>query len=1023
MRKHGKFLLPKVGMPVLCKVFCNTSLFGSFIGCIPMTRPKGMVHHYNFRSYFMRINYFICFFLLSNFYIHSQDHPLITKDSLQQNAWVEATYGKMSLDEKIGQLFMVMVTSDQGRASVESTKKMIRDHHLGGLIFSTGGPVRQAQLTNEYQKNSKIPLMIGMDAEWGLAMRLDSTYAFPWNMTLGAITDNAIVEKVGHQIGKHAHRLGVHINFAPDIDININPRNPIIGNRSFGENRENVAQKGIAFMKGMESAGVLSSGKHFPGHGDTEVDSHKALPIIDFDRKRLDSIELYPYRKLIKEGLSSVMVAHLSVPAMEIREGFPSSLSEQIISAVLKEEMNFKGLVFTDALNMQGVSNYAKEGEVELSAFLAGNDILLMPLNVQKAKAKLLEAYHNGRITENRLAYSVKKILLAKYKVGLHRYSPIKLDNLYKDLNSLEDDMIYEEAIENAITIVKNNVSLLPIKKLENKKIAYVKFGDDNSTPFLNELNKYAEVAQINGKDIATLKTKLRDYNLVIIGHHKSNANPWKGYKFTRTEINWLQEIAQERTSNVILAVFAKPYALLDVPTFQNLDAVVVGYQNSKIAQEKTAQLIFGALPAKGVLPVSSHPEFPVNTKVFTDSLKRLGYSIPERVGLSSSKLAQVDLLVQDGLDSLMFPGAQVLVARKGKIVYNKGFGRPTYDSEEHITPNYIYDLASLTKILATLPLIMKMEEEGKVGLNSTFQELMPSLSDSELKDVTVLKALSHYGRLPAWIAFYLSTLDEKRKPSAEFYRNQLTDGFSVQVSDHLYITDQYKDSIYNRIGRQTLKSNRYRYSDVAYYVMKKFIEDTYKTSLAKLAEDFLYKPIGATHMSYNPLKKFIKRDIAPSEDDNYYRYQRVQGYVHDMGAAMQGGVGGHAGLFSNANDVAKIMQMYLQNGFYGGEQFFDSRTVKKFNTCYFCDNNVRRGVGFDKPEPKGVGGPASSLVSRKSFGHSGFTGTYTWADPQEELVYVFLSNRTFPTATNTLLVKSGLRTRIQKAIYEAILN
>ena len=970
----------------------------------------------------MRITSFIFLFFISLLTVYGQGNPLVTRDSLQQRAWVEATYQKMTLDEKLGQLFMIMVHSDQGKASAERTKKLIRDHHLGGIIFSTGGPVRQAHLTNEFQKNSKIPLMIGMDAEWGLSMRLDSTYAFPWNMTLGAITDNAIVEKVGRQIGKHANRLGVHINFAPDIDININPKNPIIGNRSFGEDRENVAQKGIAFMKGMESAGVLSSGKHFPGHGDTEVDSHKALPVIDFSRERLDSIELYPYRKLIKEGLSSVMVAHLSVPALEIREGFPSSLSEQIISGVLKEELNFKGLVFTDALNMKGVSNYAKEGEVELAAFIAGNDILLMPLDVPKAKAKLLEAYNNGRITENRLAYSVKKILMAKYKVGLHQYSPIKIDNLYEDLNSLEDDIIYEEAIENAITVVKNKVSLLGIKKLENKKIAYVKFGDDNSDPFLEELNKYAKVTQINGKDIETLKAGLKAYNLVIIGFHKSNANPWKSYKFSKRELDWLQEIAAERTSNVILALFARPYALLDVPTFQNIDAVVVGYQNSKIAQEKTAQVIFGAIPAKGVLPVTSHADFPVNTSVAVPSLMRLGYSIPERVGLSSSKLAQIDKMVKGGIDSLMFPGAQVLVARKGKVVYNKGFGTPTYDSKEKITTNHLYDLASLTKILATLPMVMKMEEEGTLQLDTTFEEMIPSFSKSDLRNVTVLKALSHYGRLPAWIAFYLSTLDEDRKPSPEFYRNQVTDGFSVQVADRLYIADHYKDSIYNRIERQTLKANRYRYSDLAFFVMKKYIEDTYKFDLGKLTSDFFYKPLGATNTGYNPLKQFPKDKIVPTEDDNYYRYQRVHGYVHDMAAAMQGGIGGHAGLFSNANDVAKIMQMYLQNGYYGGQQFLESRTVKKFNTCYFCNKNVRRGVGFDKPDPNG-GGPASEVVSRKSFGHSGFTGTYTWADPEEDLVYVFLSNRTFPSASNTLLIKSGLRTRIQEKIYEAILN
>lgn len=961
-------------------------------------------------------------FLFTVICAHAQHNPLVVKDSLAQQKWVDTQYDAMSLDERLGQLFMVSVASDQNKSGTDKIKALIQNHHIGGVIFSTGGPVRQAKLTNDYQASSKTPLLIGMDAEWGLAMRLDSTYAFPWNMTLGAIKDNAVVEKVGHQIGKHAKRLGVHINFAPDIDININPQNPIIGNRSFGEDRENVAQKGIAFMKGMESVGVLSSGKHFPGHGDTATDSHHALPIIDFTRKRLDSIELYPYKKIIQEGLSSIMVAHLEVPSLELKKGLPSSLSEQIISGILKEELGFQGLVFTDALNMKGVVGDEKPGDVELKAFMAGNDMLLMPTEVEKAKEKLTKAYNRGRITEQRLSSSVKKILMAKYKAGLHMYSPISTDNLFKDLNSLEDDLVYEEAIENAITVVKNDFYLMGIKKLENKKIAYVKFGDADNAPFINTLNKYAKVTQVNGKDIATLKQKLKEYNLIIIGHHKSNDSPWKPYKFSKQELSWLREIANQRTSNLILSVFAKPYTLLDVPSFQNIDGVVVAYQNSKLAQEKTAQLIFGAIPAKGVLPVTVNESYPVNTNIQIKSLSRLGYSYPERVGFSSSKLAKVDKLVQDGLDSLMYPGAQVLIARKGKVIYNKGFGKPTYKSKEKITTEHIYDLASITKILGTLPMIMKMEEEGQIALNNTFQELIPAYADTELKNVTVLKALSHYGRLPAWIAFYAATLDKNRKPSGEFYRNAPLDGFSIKVTDNLYLTDAYKDSIYNRIGRQDLKSNRYRYSDVAYYVMKKYIEDKNKSRLDVLADDFLYKRIGAVNTSYNPLEKFPKNRIVPSEEDKYYRYQTVQGYVHDMGAAMQGGVGGHAGLFSNANDVAKIMQMYLQNGTYGGTRFLDSRTVKRFNTCYFCDKNVRRGVGFDKPQLEDKG-PTCGCVSRKSFGHSGFTGTYTWADPEEEIVYVFLSNRTYPSASNTLLIKSGLRTRIQQAIYDAIIN
>ncbi|TLP80535.1 glycoside hydrolase family 3 N-terminal domain-containing protein [Maribacter sp. ACAM166] len=969
----------------------------------------------------MRFILLLIFGLLADFSAIAQN-PLVTIDSLAQQRWVTLQYDQMSLDEKLGQLFMVSVASNQNKQATNQIKNLVVKEHLGGVIFSKGGPVRQAKLNNEYQSVSKIPLLIGMDAEWGLSMRLDSTYAFPWNMTLGAIQDSAIIEKVGYQIGKHAARLGVHINFAPDLDINTNPKNPIIGNRSFGENRDNVVEKGIAFIKGMERAGVLANGKHFPGHGDTAVDSHHNLPVIPFSKQRLDSLELYPFKKLIEAGLSSIMVAHLEVPALELKKGLPSSISEQIISGLLKEEMGYEGLIFTDALNMKGVSTKGVDGEVELAAFMAGNDMLLMPENIVSAKQKLIGAYKKGRLTEGRLAYSVKKILMAKYKAGLNNYKPVVLENLYKDLNGLDNDIVYEEAIENAITVLKNQMDLLAIKNLDNKKIAYVKFGDASNDAFVKGIKNYANVTVVDANDINTLKIKLKEFNLVIVGHHKSNESPWKAYKFSTKELNWLQEIANERTSNLILCVFAKPYALSDIQTFQSIDAVVMAYQNSDIAQEKTAEILFGALGAAGKLPVSATKEFPVNTGLHTTSLSRLGYSIPERVGLSSKGLQKVDHMVEGGLDSLMFPGAQILIARKGKVVYQKSFGKPTYDSKEKITNEYLYDLASLTKILSTLPMVMKMEEEGKIELNDTFEELVPNYSDTEIKNVTVLKALSHYGRLPAWIPFYISTLDKNRKPSSEFYRNAPIPGFSTKVYDNLYLADAYQDSIYNRIGRQDLKSNRYRYSDVPYYVMKKVIEENYGQSLDYLSNKFLYSRLGAYRTGYNPLSRFEKDVIVPSEEDDYYRYGTVQGYVHDMGAAMQGGVGGHAGLFSNSNDIAKIMQMYLQDGYYGGTKFFDSRTVKKFNTCYFCDKNVRRGVGFDKPQLE-HSGPTCGCVSRKSFGHSGFTGTYTWADPEEEIVYVFLSNRTYPSASNTLLVKSALRTRIQQVIYDSILN
>jgi Beta-glucosidase-related glycosidases len=404
-----------------------------------------------------------------------QTNPLLVeKDFKNQQKWVDSIYSQMTLHERVGQLFMAIAMSNDSEAQLNTVRSQIREQNIGGIIFSKGGPIRQAKLNNEFQALSKVPLLVGMDAEWGLAMRLDSTFAFPWNMTLGAIKDNRIIEKVGKRIGEHSKRLGVHINFAPVVDINTNPKNPIIGNRSFGEDKEDVTLKSLAFMKGMQQAGILANAKHFPGHGDTDSDSHKTLPTISFSKKRIDSIELYPYRRLIQDGLSSVMVAHLNVPSLEERAEFPSSISKKIVTDILKRELGFKGLIFTDALNMKGASNFKEPGEIDLAAFLAGNDVLLISEDIPKSQQLLIDSYNTGVISEARLALSVKKILMAKYKVGLNRYKPVDTTAIVSDLNSVIDDALYEESIGNAITILKNENNILPIQDIQNKKIAYI---------------------------------------------------------------------------------------------------------------------------------------------------------------------------------------------------------------------------------------------------------------------------------------------------------------------------------------------------------------------------------------------------------------------------------------------------------------------------------------------------------------------------------------------------------------------
>lgn len=950
-----------------------------------------------------------------------QVNPLIVAEDLEnQQKWVDSLYTSMTLEEKVGQLFMSVIFSNDTQEVKDAVKKQITDNHIGGVIFSKGGPLRQAHLNNEYQEAAKIPLMVGMDAEWGLAMRLDSTFAYPYNMALGAIKDDDVVRRIGKRIGEHSKRLGVHINFAPVVDINTNPKNPIIGNRSFGEDMENVTRKSLAFMKGMQEAGTLANAKHFPGHGDTDQDSHHTLPTILFEKERIDSVELYPYRRLISDGLSSVMVAHLNIPSLVSEIDLPSSLSETVVTDILKQQLGFNGLIFTDALNMKGASNFKKPGEIDLAAFLAGNDVLLISENVPKAAKLMMEAYEEGTITEERLAHSVKKILFAKYKVGLHEYKPVDTENLFEDLNTPEDYALYEEAMEKALTVVRNNDEVIPVRELQGKKIAYVNFGDDNGKPFLKQLRQYGKIDWVKANSLDSYIQKLEKYDLVIIGYHKSNSDPWKSYKFGKNELVWIYEIA--RTNKVILDIFTRPYALLDIKATGNFEGIIASYQNSEVSQQLSAQLIFGARKASGVLPVTVGEDFPVNSSIETLDVKRLQYGTPESVGMSSEKLKKVDSLAKIGLWGGMMPGAQIIVARKGKIVYNKNFGYHTQQKKNSVKSDDVYDVASLTKILATTPMLMELMDRKAISMDTKLSEMLPEYRGTNKANITLQRMLTHTARLRSWIPFYINTVDSiTNRPSSKYYSKKYSEKFNTRVANNLFMRKDFKDSIYLQIKESELRSRGgYKYSDLPYYLLRKYLEEFYGTGLDKLVQRNLYEHLGANYTTYKPLAKFTKADIVPTEQDKYFRMQKVHGYVHDQGAAMLGGVSGHAGLFSNANDVAKIMQMYLWKGFYGGKRFMNPDVVDAFNTCYYCEDKVRRGVGFDKPQ-LGESGPTCGCVSMTSFGHSGFTGTFTWADPEEEIVYVFLSNRTYPNADNRKIIGSNLRSNIQEAIYQAI--
>ena len=969
----------------------------------------------------MKIRYILILSLLfSQVNGQTLSDPLIVVGDEYQEKWVDSVYSSMNLVQKVGQLFVVQAFSNKGVSHSKKISNEIINNAIGGLIFSNGSPKKQINLTNSYQELSNIPLLIGMDAEWGLSMRLDSTFSFPWNMTLGAIKDNMLIKQVGSRIAAHCKRIGVNFNFAPVVDINTNPNNPIIGNRSFGESIENVSLKSLNFMKGQQEMNVLSSAKHFPGHGDTSTDSHKTLPIIKHKKEKILNVELKPFINLINNGLESVMIAHLEVPSLEKTIGLPSTLSYSIVTELLKNDLGFKGLIITDALEMKGLSSFKSTGNLDMLAFKAGNDILLMSENVSEGVNSIIDEYNKGSISEIRLSHSVKKILKAKYKVGLNKSSVISTINLDNDLNNISDKILNEQLVERSLTVVKNKENIIPITDLK-KKIGYMSFGNDSAVSFFSHLNKYSKVDEIVNINLKNSDSIISKYNTIIIGVHANSKTPWNSYKINKKEIDLINHIAKK--VDVILNVFGSPYTLKPFKSIRSIKGVIVSYQNSIIFQQKSAQLIFGALNSKGRLPVSIGKLFDVGDGIKIKHINRLSYGTPESVSMSSIKLRKIDSLANIAIDSAMTPGLQLLIAKDGRVVYNKNFGYLTYDKKSKVKNNTIYDLASLTKILVTLPIVMKLVETGTINLDTKLKEILPSYVDSNKSNITIKEMLSHYSNLKSWIPFYKSTLDSiTKKPKNLYYNSVYSNKHNIKVSENLYLLSSYKDSINSLIKNSELNKEKYRYSDLPYYILKLYIEDYYSNDLSSLINSQLFNEIGMPKASYYPKEITSTNNIAPTEIDNYFRFGEIRGTVHDMGAAMQGGIGGHAGLFSNANDIAKIMQMYLQGGQYGNKKYFNKSTIDLFNKCYYCEDDNRRGVGFDKPQIEGDG-PTCGCISMQSFGHSGWTGTYTWADPEEKIVYVFLSNRSYPESKENKLLKYNIRTDIQKLIYESIIK
>ncbi len=942
--------------------------------------------------------------------------------------WVDSVFTSLSLEERIAQLMMVRVQTDRtDPVQDEKLSRWVQAYGIGGIAFFRGGPVRQVTLTNRLQNLAKVPLLVAMDAEFGPAMRLDSLPAFPYQMTLGAINGDHLIYEMGLDVGRQLRRLGVHMNFAPVVDVNNNPANPVINHRAFGECRESVTQKSLAYMRGLQDAGILACAKHFPGHGDTDADSHYTLPLLRHTYQEIDSIHLYPFRELINHGLHAVMTAHLAIPALDSRANLASSLSPNVVSQVLQDSLGFRGLIVTDALDMRGVTDHFSPGELEIRALLAGNDVLLLPQNLEKALRAIRQAVESGRIPEEVINKSCRKVLYYKEKAGLARHQPLQAEQLHEDLNQRKTHLLIKNLAASSITLVRNQQGLIPLRQLTEQRIAALAVGDESGNAFQQMVWQYhpASLYSIEKEHTQTeadrLLEKLSEYELVIVSVHRNSIFSSRRYGLSESTVDLVKALSQNR--KVILTLFANPYALAFFgDAITDMEAILVAYQDGQAFEEAAAQVLFGGQTARGRLPVRVDPHFPLRTGIPVLDRLRIGFAEPEEVGIYGEFLLQIDSIVETAMEKQAFPGAQVVLVKDGLVFFQRAYGTHGYDESRPVHPTDLYDLASITKVAAGTPALMLLLEQEKLDLDDTLGEHLPYLHDSDKNGITIREVLNHRARLHAWIPFYRETLTDGR-PDPSFFSHERSAEFPVQVAHNLYLHRHYRDTLLKRIMESPLRENdQYLYSDLGFILLGDIIEKQAGMPLESFVDFHLYRPLGLFNTGFLAHRRFPPERIVPSARDETFRMQVLHGHVHDPAAAMLGGVAAHAGLFSNALDVAVLMQMYLQGGSYGGQRFFHPETIGEFTRIQDAMLLNRRGLGFDKPNPDPyLPGPSAAAASLDSFGHSGFTGTLAWADPAENLVYVFLSNRTYPDDSNRLIVEKNVRTNIQQTVYDAL--
>ena len=986
-----------------------------------------------------KISVTICFWCIMAT-MWAQAPTLLTKgkaDSQECKEWVETRLQGMSLKEKIGQLFIHTVAPQDTEPNRRNIRNAVKEYKVGGLLFSGGQLSTQVVLTNFAQEMAETPLLMTFDGEWGLAMRLKGTPSFPKNRVLGCIQDNELLYEYGLEVARQCREIGVHVNFAPVADVDNNPLNPVINTRSFGGDPKNVADKVIAYSRGLEEGGVLSVSKHFPGHGDTNVDSHKALPVLNFSRERMDSIELYPFRQAIQAGLGGIMVGHLEVPAFSKK---PASISTEILS-LLQDELGFKGLAFTDALEMKGISN---NPNLCAQTLIAGNDMLLAPRNLKRELDGVLNAVKNGQLTEEQITEKCRKVLTFKYALGLHQRQFVQLSGLEQRLNHPGVQQLMDRLEKAAVTVVSNDGGILPLD-VDQKKVVVLNIGTPSKgKAFYNQLKKYMQVdcIQAHPDSITSISKRLGNYEKVIVAIHTEK------YAAYQSMLNTLS--ARLPLVYVYLTPMKRIYNKGN--NWKKAAAVVMGHSGSVAVQHFVADVLMGREKATGRLSVEVKDYRKPGEGVVVD-LKTTKVYRPEDYGMNADVLARIDEIALEGIKAKAYPGCQILILKDGAPVYDKCFGTFTYDDSRKVTSDDIYDIASLTKTTATLLAVMKLYDQGKFGLTDPISKYVPVLQGSPKGRITIEDLLYHQSGLPGSWPFYREAINDSSYTGA-FFKARLDANHHQQVDRRLYVVDEfkYKDEYVSSLRSEEyplqvaegvfvnpafpkrilemiasdeipLRDRRYRYSCLNFVLLKEMVEQISGMPMDKYLDQEFYAPMGMQHTLYSPLSRFKPEQIVPTVQKDYLRGRKeLRGYVHDEIAAFMGGVSGNAGLFSNAHDVGKVYQMLAEMGQYDGKRYLSLETCQLFMNRK--SRLSRRGLGFDKPDAAPGKGPCADEAPLEVVGHTGFTGTCAWTDAKNGLVFVFLSNRIYPRPfDHKALMSLNIRPRIQQVMYQALMK